>query len=106
MQWKVLNPAKALRTLRKTPRIPEAILAAAPDERAPVPGNSGDEWDTPAILRHLREYEMVVRQRVDLMLAAENPVLPTTTGAESAHDITPDDLRILLDDWQAQRLEL
>ena len=69
----ILSPAKALRTLRKTPIILQAVLSGI-DEREAVARTDGPGgWSILFIACHLRDYEVACIERVTDMLANDHP---------------------------------
>ena len=76
MEARILNPQKALRTLRKTSHILEHILAPLSQWEAQTLRDGPDGWSILFIACHLRDYEHIACQRVAMMLGQENPVLP------------------------------
>lgn len=76
MQPRILNPDKALRTLRKTPLLLDAALAGLDDERARAVRDGADGWSILFIVCHLRDYERIVAARVAALLADDDPLLP------------------------------
>jgi hypothetical protein len=71
---RILNPFKALRTLRKTTVLLEKSLAGVTQEQATRLRDGADGWSVLYIACHLRDYEVFLRERVELMLAEEQPL--------------------------------
>jgi len=73
----ILNPSKALRTLRKTSLILGTVLTGV-DQRVAVERTDGpDGWNILFIVCHLRDYEAACIQRVISMLAHDHPTFET-----------------------------
>ena len=77
MEPRVLNPSKALRTLRKTPLILQALLAGYTDSALKV---RNDGWSVVEVIVHMTQYEDWIAQRIDLMLTENNPTFPLTAN--------------------------
>ena len=81
MSDRILNPSKVLRTLQKTPFILGTVLSSLSPAQVSAPCSDSDSWCVLFIVCHLRDYEEVVAQRVQLMLEYEQPLLPTLDNA-------------------------
>jgi DinB superfamily len=77
VQPRILNPDKALRTLRKTPALLDFVLAGLDEAAACALRDGPDGWSILFIVCHLRDYERVVAARVEAMLADDDPTLPS-----------------------------
>ena len=77
VQPRILNPDKALRTLRKTPALLDFVLAGLDETTASTLRDGPDGWSILFIACHLRDYERVVAARIEAMLAAADPSLPS-----------------------------
>lgn len=86
MQPRILNPDKALRTLRKTPALLDLVLNGLGEAAASALRDGPDGWSILYIVCHLRDYERVVAARVELMLASDDPVLPSMDNDALARD--------------------
>lgn len=73
---KLINPTKALRTIRKTPAILTTILRGVTQEQAITLRDGEDGWNVLFIVCHLRDLEGVYLHRAQDLLADE-PVFRT-----------------------------
>lgn len=102
-----LEPPAALARLRQTPQIVAALLAAAPPAalaREPVPG----DWSLRQAVGHLRDAQGVLAQRLELMLAQDNPrltALAVFAWAQQEAENPPSPLAIFAD-YRAEREQL
>lgn len=71
----ILNPGKALRTLRKTPFILAAALNGVDDRLAVQRTDGPDGWSILFVVCHLCDYETAVMKRVTDMLTFDHPTL-------------------------------
>ena len=108
MLQRIINQAKALRTLRKTAALLERTLDGVKQAEAANLSDGPNGWSVLFIACHLRDYELVWRERVELMLAEENP-----TFANFDHEAlieerayAAQDLRAVLAELAAQRADL
>jgi hypothetical protein len=69
----LLNPAKALRTMRKGPAILEALLADVSQEQAATLRDGEDGWSVLFIVCHMRDVEEIFTDRARSLLAEPNP---------------------------------
>lgn len=74
MIQRIINQAKALRTLRKTAALLERTLAGVTQEEAVSLRDGPDGWSVLFIVCHLRDYEIAWRERVEQIIAQDNPV--------------------------------
>lgn len=86
MQPRILNPDKALRTLRKTPMLLDFVLAGLDEAASSTLRDGPDGWSILFIACHLRDYERVVAARVEAMLTDDDPVLPSMDNDALARD--------------------
>lgn len=86
MTPRILNPDKALRTLRKTPALLDLALAGLDEAAARALRDGPDGWSVLFIACHLRDYERVVAARVAAILAEDDPTLPTLDNDALARD--------------------
>jgi hypothetical protein len=106
MEQRVINPGKVLRTIRKTTVILKHVLADVNDDQAhkiPAPG----EWSVHSVVRHLLEYEIVLRERIDLILTEDMPTMPSIDNQHITD--TPDagpNMQTIVGDLQARRQDL
>ena len=75
MPPRILNPDKALRTLRKTPVLLDLVLAGLDESAARALRDGPDGWSILSIVCHLRDYERIVAARVAAILTADDPEL-------------------------------
>ena len=108
MERKLLNAAKALRTLRKTSAMLDMLLAAVTPEQARTLREGADGWSILFVVCHMHQYEASFAQRVGVMLAQDNPTLPPwpSDAAERQRACAQDDLPTVLADIRAQRRAL
>jgi hypothetical protein len=81
MAERLLTPYKALRTLRKTSVLLRTVVAPISPTDAQTFRSAPDGWRVLDIVCHLRDYECVLLERVQVMLQQEHPLLPTTDNA-------------------------
>jgi hypothetical protein len=82
----ILSPAKAIRSLNKTPFILESILKPITQEMAKSYTDGADGWNILYIMCHMYDYEHFYTERARLMLELDNPTFPPV--------MTNDDLAI------------
>ena len=75
---RILNPAKALRTLRKTPVLLGTLLQGVSNQQAATLTDGPDGWNAVFLMGHMRDYERILRQRVEAILAETHPTLPVS----------------------------
>lgn len=80
MQPRVLSPAKAVRTLRKTPVLLAAALAGVTPAQFGSLRDGVDGWTIHEIVHHLRAYETALAERVQLLLTENDPVFPVVAS--------------------------
>ncbi|MFV9505576.1 MAG: DinB family protein [Oscillochloridaceae bacterium umkhey_bin13] len=76
MVARIVSPAKALRTLRKTDALLTRQFAAFNQADAETLRDGPEGWSVLQIACHLRDFEVIWSQRVALMLAEDNPTFP------------------------------
>jgi hypothetical protein len=86
MQPRILNPDKALRTLRKTTALLDLALGGLDEATARTRRDGPDGWSILFIVCHLRDYERVVAARIEAMLTADDPALPSMDNDASVRD--------------------
>jgi hypothetical protein len=69
----VLNKTKALTTLRKTPVILGALLQDVSQEVAQSSTDGPDGWSVVEIICHVRDFEKIFCDRIELALAQDRP---------------------------------
>jgi hypothetical protein len=82
--YRLINPAKALRTLRKTPALLEALLKGVTQEQAETLRDGS--WNLVFIVCHMRDYEAVAAQRVRDLLAGPNPTFAVVANDDLIRD--------------------
>lgn len=108
MQQRVLNPDKALRTLRKTPALLDFALAGLDEAAARELRDGVDGWSILFIVCHLRDYERVVAARIDAMLTEDDPILPSMDNEALAREgeYVDQNLAAVREDLRARRAAL
>ena len=86
MQPRILNPDKALRTLRKTPALLDFALAGLDEAAARALRDGPAGWSILFIVCHLRDYERIVAARVEAILSADDPLLPAADNDTLVRD--------------------
>ena len=84
----MLDAAKSLRTARKTSVILADVLKNVTQAQATGPTDGPDGWNVLFIVCHLHDYEMILAERVRLILEQDQPTLPAMNNsalAESRH---------------------
>lgn len=79
---RLINPGKALRTLRKTPLLLTNLLDGVTQEQARTLRDGPDGWSILWIVCHLRDVETIFTQRARDLLAAAAPVFSVTENDE------------------------
>jgi hypothetical protein len=77
---RLINPSKALRTLRKTPTLLAALLQDVTQAQA-VTLFDGD-WNVVFMACHMRDIEAIAAQRVRDLLAGPNPTFAVVSNDE------------------------
>ncbi len=78
----LLSPAKALRTLRKTPTILKAILGNTTQEQTRAIRDGQDGWSILEIMCHLHDIEILFMGRVRDLLNTPNPTFAVVSNEE------------------------
>jgi uncharacterized damage-inducible protein DinB len=101
----LINPAKALRTLRKGPPILEALLAGVTQEQAATLRDGEDGWSVLSILCHMRDVEEIFTGRARSLLAEPNPIFEVVSNEVliARGDYAAQDLRAVLAAYTARR---
>lgn len=104
----IVSPAKALRTLRKTAALLAAQLRDVSQDEARDRTDGPDGWSVLFIVCHLRDYEIVWRDRVEQMLAASNPTFAPFDHhrAVEEHAYAAQNIAAVLADLAARRAGL
>lgn len=107
---RLVNPGKALRTLRKTPIILSAVLEGLTQEQAallrdPSAGAGEQGWSILYIICHMRDIEALYAMRVRDLLDRPDPTFALVTNEEliARGDYDAQNLRVTLDDYCARR---
>ena len=106
---RLLNPTKALRTLRKTPALIDAVLRDVSQEDAATLRDGADGWSILFIACHLRDFEGIYRARIEQMLAEDDPtftIYATNDELAERNAYANQSLRAVLEDTRAQRHSL
>lgn len=108
MIQRILNPFKALRTLRKTSKLLQLSLQSYSQAEAIALQDGPEGWSLLFIACHLRDYEGHLRRRVEAILREDDPVFETWDHLDMVerHAYTDQALLDVLDDLQAQRNDL
>lgn len=104
--YQLVNPAKALRTMRKGPPILEALLAGVTQAQAIELRDGEDGWNVLFIICHMRDVETIFAKRARDLLDAPNPifqVVPNEVLIEQGN-YDAQNLRAVLAEYTAQRL--
>lgn len=101
----LVNPAKALRTLRKGPAIYTALLAGVTQEQATSLRDGDDGWSVLYIMCHLRDVEAIFTQRARDLLERPEPIFQVTPNEEliARGDYGAQSLRAVLAEYTARR---
>lgn len=86
MQPQILNPDKALRTLRKTTLLLDHALAGLDEGAGRTLRDGPDGWSILFVVCHLRDYEQIVARRVALILSEDDPELPAIDNSAMVHE--------------------
>ncbi len=108
MLKRVINQAKALRTLRKTTALLERTLADVTQDEATSLTDGPDGWSVLFIACHLLDYEKAWRERVEQILAEDDPIFSTFDHIAliERHNYAAQELRGVADELKARRVEL
>jgi uncharacterized damage-inducible protein DinB len=101
----LINPAKALRTLRKGPRILAALLSGVTQEQAAALRDGEDGWSVLYVLCHMRDVEEIFTGRARSLLAEPNPIFEVVSNEVliARGDYAAQDLRAALAAYTARR---
>ena len=104
---RLINPTKALRTLRKTPAILAALLQGVTQEEAVALHDGDDGWNVVFIVCHMRDVEGIFTQRVCDLFAGPNPTFAVVPNEElmRRHNYATADLRQTLAEYELTRRE-
>jgi hypothetical protein len=78
----LVSPAKALRTMRKTPLILSTVLHNVSQEQAATLRDGPDGWSILYILCHLRDVELIFTKRAQDLLERPNPTFTVVSNEE------------------------
>lgn len=81
---RLVNPIKALRTLRKGPPIFAALLAHVSQEQALTLRDGPDGWCILEIMGHMRDVETLFTERARTLLEQPEPVFAVRSNEEIA----------------------
>ncbi len=79
---RILNPSKALRTLRKTPTLLAALLRGASAAQLASATDGPGGWTVVDVIAHMRDLENAYQDRVRLMLAQTHPTFVVVSNEE------------------------
>jgi hypothetical protein len=104
----LINPSKALRTLRKGPPILEAMLAGVTQEQAATLRDGADGWSVIYVVCHMRDVEEIFTDRVRSLLAEPSPTFRVVPNEVliARGDYAAQDLRAVLAEYVARRADL
>jgi hypothetical protein len=108
MLKRVINQAKALRTLRKTTALLERTLADVTQEEATSLTDGPDGWSVLFIACHLLDYEKAWRERVEQLIAEDDPIFSSFDhhALIEQHNYAGQQLRSVADELKALRAGL
>jgi uncharacterized damage-inducible protein DinB len=78
--YRLLNPAKALRTLRKNQLILQTILANTSQHEAQMRRDGADGWTILEIVCHMRDIEAIYIKRIEDLLAKPKPIFAVVSN--------------------------
>ncbi len=101
----LLNVDKALRSVRKTPVILQTLLRDVTQEQAQTATDGSDGWSVLFIVCHLRDYETIFAERLNLSLAEDGAHYPRVNNDAMIidHRYAEQDLRTVLTDYVQKR---
>lgn len=101
---RILNPNKALRSLRKTTALIGKTLDISQEE-AETRRDGADGWSMLFIACHLRDYEIALAERVSLIRTRENPSFTAWDQLQLAelHAYADQELHTVLGDLRERR---
>lgn len=102
---RILNPFKALRTLRKTSKLLRSSLQDYSQAEAIALQDGPEGWNLLFIACHLLDYEKQLARRVEAILHEDNPVFEPWDQRDLAerHAYADQELHSVLAELQAQR---
>lgn len=105
---RIVSPAKALRTLRKTDALLVRQFAAFSPTEAATLRDGPEGWSVLFIACHLRDFEIVWAERIELMLAEDDPTFPDFAyqAAIQANRYAEQDFAAVCADLTARRAAL
>jgi hypothetical protein len=98
MIQRIINQAKALRTLRKTAALLDRTLAGVTQEEAASLTDGPAGWSVLFIACHLRDYEIALQERVEQLITHDAPVFTSwdQLALAEGHAYAAQDLRAVL----------
>lgn len=101
----ILSVQKALRSLDKTPIILNAVLREVSQERAENAFDTPDGWNVLYIVCHMRDFEAIFCERVQLMIEQDHPIFPSVDNERLVREnrYHEQDLRAALATYHARR---
>jgi hypothetical protein len=101
----LVNPSKALRTMRKGPAIYEALLAGVTQDQAARLRDGDDGWSVLEVMCHMRDIELIFTQRARDLLERQSPIFQVTLNEEliARGDYAAQDLRAVLAEYKSLR---
>lgn len=103
---RLVNSVKALRTLRKTSVLLDALLKDVTQAQAEALTDGPDGWSVVFIVCHLHDFEAIYTQRVEDMLGTVHPtfrIMPSNDEMVVQNDYAHQDLRQVLADLGQRR---
>ncbi len=82
----IISPNRSLEFMRKTPGIVKATLGEVSQERARTATDGPNGWSVLEVICHLRDWEDIFCERVQMMLSEDNPKLPDHDQEQMAKD--------------------
>jgi hypothetical protein len=101
----ILNPTKALRSLRKTPVILDALIGDLTQAQAVAATDGPDGWSVLEIVCHLADLEVIFSERARLLLENDHPHFPNVDqlALVQANDYAGQDVHEMFKRYLARR---
>ncbi len=104
---RLINPVKALRTIRKTPVILSSLLGDFTQAQAESRRDGADGWNLLYIVCHLRDMEAQYMGRIQDLLAGPNPTFRTVSNQEliERNQYAAQNFQVILAEYQFRRAQ-